>query len=632
MPNSTLKKGYVRTWETSLGGETVHIHAPEHGTREWLPEWEKFSRTTEKHPMWGLDTEFAIPEEQGSFWAPDFSLRLVQIGSKTDAWVFRTNDPYQMSIVSAFLQDERNQFCSHTDADVHALQAGLGIDISARNWNTHVIARMNSEQSFLYWTKKGRQFSKYDLKHIATCYGMPQLGNLADCLKTELSDIGRREAGFKKASKKAESWGWANISLDNERYLIYAGMDAIAVRRILDRLCAETGAPNALLKADANSLNAVTVGMRHRGMRLDIPQAEKVYEECNARIVPLNVGIKHVTGYDYKQRQRLGEWIIEHGLDTDTYPTTETGRVSFNKKDVPLLRQQPLDAKGREFVRLYLQVVEEVNALTSTKGYLERVDGNGFVHPTFHVVGAITGRLSAADPNVMNVDPKLRRLFLPHNDDQVIIGFDFSQVELRVLGSLAREPRMLDVYDRGGDLHQQTRDLLGCDRKLAKIVNFMVVYGGGANAVNVRAGCGMDEAQKMVQGFWRSYPKAKEFRDVLSRFTDYVETFVGRKIPVSRQENGELATYRNLNYVVQSTARELLASAVLRMLEMGIAGYIWDLIHDETVVCVDRADVEEMRQLFAEAMRGEGHFFGVPIVVDTKVYLDAATGLSRWGK
>jgi len=633
--HTTLEDRRVRSWETFLGSSFVRVHAPEQNTRDWESSWENFSRTNDTTPMWGLDSEFTVPETQGAFWSPNFNLRLVQIGSKSDAWVFRMDDPYQRHIATTFFQDTRNQFCSHTNADVHAIQMGLGVDISKQNWNTHTLARMNSQRSFRIPSPitPGKYLEKFDLKHVATCYGMPQLSQAADNLKLQLCDLGHREGWEKKGTRNAETWGWNNIPLDHEDYLIYAGLDAIAVRVILDRLCAETRAPNVLLKNDANRFNGVTARMRHRGMKLDVQKAEETHDECERKIEKLNGEIREITGgIGHTQNQALGGWLLGHGLDTTQHPTTATGKVSLAKNDLPKLANQKLDATAQAFLEPYLETKKLVNALRTTKTYLDRVDARGILHPTFHVVGASTARMAAADPNVMNVNPRLRSLFLPYNENQVLISVDFSQAELRVLAGLTQEQRMVDVYLRGGDLHQETMDNLHCDRRLAKIVNFMVAYGGGANAVSESAGCTFDEAKDLIQKFWQSYPAALAFRNHLSKLDDYVETFVGRKIPVYLTSDGVPATHKNLNYAIQSSARELLAQAVLRMVENGIDCQVWNLIHDEVVICVDRADAKDATRELEEAMRGTGYFFGVPIVTDTTVYVEEETGISRWGK
>lgn len=231
----------------------------------------------------------------------------------------------------------------------------------------------------------------------------------------------------------------------------------------------------------------------------------------------------------------------------------------------------------------------------------------------------------------------MRGLFLPE-PGYTFVTCDFAQIELRVIAALAREDVMIDVIKAGGDLHQLTVDLLdgfgiAITRDVAKITNFLYVYGGGPKALASQANIPLDIAQTVITGFREAYPSIAMFSQHMGMETEAIRTISKRRLPVTRvkgsgERAGEIRSYANVNYATQSAAREVLVDAWMR-LEDGHnrPGIVWLPVHDELVLMVPDNEVDAVIADVEDSMRMD--FRGVPVEADAIVLRDRE-GVSRW--
>jgi len=258
---------------------------------------------------------------------------------------------------------------------------------------------------------------------------------------------------------------------------------------------------------------------------------------------------------------------------------------------------------------------------------------DGRLHPTLKTVGATqTARMSSASPNIQNFsksNPRIRGLMIPE-DGHVLISADFDQVELRVVAALAGESRMIDAIRRGDDLHQMTADIIGKDRSVGKMVNFLIVYGGGRRALAEQAGIPVADAADALHRFRTAYPRIAELAEHMGGYQDHIRTVSGRRLEVGRTPDGLPRAYANINYLVQSSARDLLVEAWYRLTrDDQYRDAVWYPIHDELILQVPEAAAEQTLVDVQSAMTFT--FFGVPITASAAVLRDEA-GVSRWGK
>jgi DNA polymerase-1 len=173
-------------------------------------------------------------------------------------------------------------------------------------------------------------------------------------------------------------------------------------------------------------------------------------------------------------------------------------------------------------------------------------------------------------------------------------SIDFSGVELRVLAALSQDPVMLSVFKEGADLHQTTADSTGVTRKIAKTVNFGKVYGAGPKTLARQSGLSVEEAQKVCDLFDDTYKGVTEFSHKLAYpvkkgIRNYVITHTGRKLPVDSER-----PYAALNYCIQSTARDVLGRAMIKVADAGLWDYAVLPIHDEILFSFPEGQAEEL--------------------------------------
>jgi DNA polymerase-1 len=609
----------TRTFSAQLGGRPVEVFAPEPGAFDRIA----FQCAFPAGELYGLDTESTYLTDLAQ-WHPDFRVRLVQVATETYAWVLNMADPDQRAAVVELLADPDVTFSSHSNTDVLSV-ATLGADITGRNIDTVMLARMADPD----------RDDKRDLKTLAEKYGMPELAKADKALDERFRQLWPGRNNAKKAD--IDAYGWATIPDDDPIYLIYAGLDAIACRRLVPPLAADTGAPAELLKVEcwlATQANRIQI----RGMRVDVPELERLSEEATRETSEAKAKIMELTGGVNCQGPKIIGWLGEHGVDWARWDgaLTDTGAPSLAKENVKLLENFPLDETARAVYTELVRFKGKLDLKNKTDGIKKVLDANGRIHPVLHPLGAsTTARMSSAGPNVQNfskADPRMRGLFLPE-PGYAFVTIDFDQVELRVVAALAREEKMIQTILEGGDLHQLTVDEIAAGgieitRDIGKMTNFLIVYGGSGKALHEQAGIPMAEASEIVATWRDRYPSIKALAEYMGHFRTEIRTISNRRLPVTRnRKTGELRSHANINYLVQSSARELLVDAWLTLDREGYGWAVWYPIHDELVLMVPVDRVAEVVAVAERAMRFD--FMGVPISA-TAVELKDENGVSRW--
>lgn len=627
----------MRTFTTPLGGQDVVVHAP------GLGEFEKADAFT----MWaalkadgrwvaGLDVETnGLDSKAPTFhWA--FRVRTVQFGTTDEAWVLRLDDPYQRSVAATVLADNRLRFCSHTRFDVVAVWREFGVDISDRWIDTRLLARIANPLALDRHAKKAGK-DAVDLKNLTThMLNAPELDSWDKKLDQVFEALWRASGGKGQFGQAGVRYGFTNVPLDDEVFVTYAGLDAIACRRLYPALVAGSKSDPVLLSTEI-WLAGLMVRNQMRGMRVDREALQVAYDEAQGQCQPPEDELVAKVGLTPRQGQRLLEWIGERFTIPASHPKTKTGNnFSMSGDYLPLFRTyEGVPDEVIEVIELLIAYGERLNARDKAAEIIGLVDESfdGRLHPTIDSLGAITARMTAATPNIQNYnkeDPTMRATLLP-DEGYVLIGADFDTVELRVMAALTGEQAFLDTIHAGGDLHQLTADKLGVTRTVAKRVNFLQVYGGGAAELAKQTGLTLSDAEAATQGFRDAYGEIRSFSKSMN-YMDEIRTETFRRIPVTQytrkgNDRAEPAYFRFLNYKIQSCARDLLVLALHRLAEVGMAEMLWVPIHDELILAVPEDRVEECMAKLQEAMRM--NFLGVPITA-TAVALIDEDGVSRW--
>lgn len=603
----------MRIYELTLGGKDATIFQPDPG----YDDLSVFRTVFPSEQIYGLDVESTALTDM-KHWDPDFRVRLVQFATEGYAWVLNPEDRGHRRLIDDLANDPTVGFCSHSNMDVLSLNF-LDLDIADRNIDTLMLAKMAAPDDRL---------GGKDLKNLVKQYFGPEMENGEKSLHARFQELWENANKGRGAKSSVEQYGWNTVDIYDPTYVRYAGLDAVACRRLLEPLMHDTQAPRELLELEI-WLAAQATRVQIRGMRVDAGAAEQLLQTAEQGIKAPEARILDRTGI-VPRSVKLVEWVGKQGVDLSALPLTDTGKPSLAKRGPEiLLAQDGLPSDVKSVLEDLLEFRGHIDRLNKASGVV-KATADGRVHPVLNTIGAVTGRMSSSGPNFQNFsksDPALRGLFIPE-DGCGFLTADFDQIELRVLAALADETKMIDVIKSGGDLHQLTADEIGIDRQLAKMVNFLIVYGGGGGALSEQAGIELQQAKEIVAAFRDRYRAVNYLTHELGKLTDCVRTISGRRIPVPLDKMGRPRSYANVNYVVQGSARDILVDAWRRFADKyGRAAYVWYPIHDELVL---QCPVEELATVSAEIEACMSFdFMGVPITASA-VPLRDSDGSFRW--
>ena len=268
----------------------------------------------------------------------------------------------------------------------------------------------------------------------------------------------------------------------------------------------------------------------------------------------------------------------------------------------------------------------------------------GRIHTSFNQTRTTTGRLSSSDPNLQNIPirdeqgKRIREAFIAPAGSY-LMGVDYSQIDLRALAHLSQDENLLDAFRHDEDIHAATAaQLYGVPpsqvtpamRRLAKTVNFGVIYGMSGYGLEQATELSREEAGKFITAYFEKYPGVKKYLELTkeqARQTGYVQTILGRKrlipeINAANRQVREAAERMAINMPVQGTSADIIKKAMINlhhaMLKRELKSKMLLQVHDELVFEVPENELPEMRQLVPEMMVNAIKL-SIPLKVDTKV-------------
>lgn len=272
------------------------------------------------------------------------------------------------------------------------------------------------------------------------------------------------------------------------------------------------------------------------------------------------------------------------------------------------------------------------------------------IHTTFNQAVTATGRLSSSEPNLQNIPIRtemgreIRKAFIAEEGNVLVVA-DYSQIELRIVASLAEDKKMMEIFEADEDIHKATaaaingvtlKDVTKEMRRAAKEINFGVLYGMGVYGLSWRAEIPQWEAKAFIEKYFSEFSGVKKFMDStleLAKKTGYCETLFGRRryIPDLHAANFQLraaAERMAINHPVQGTAADLMKMAMVKVWEEIKKFDEGDVrltiqVHDELVLEVKKHLADKVSKMVKEVMEGV-----VKLRVPVKV--EIADG-KRWG-
>jgi DNA polymerase-1 len=290
-------------------------------------------------------------------------------------------------------------------------------------------------------------------------------------------------------------------------------------------------------------LAPILAEMELAGVGLNVKVLESLSTELTARIGALDDEIQGIAGHEVNINSpiQLQKLLFEE-LGLAPGRRTTTGKVSTDSTVLEKLRDaHPVVDLVLEYRQLTKLKSTYVDALP---GLADPVDGR--VHTSFNQTVAATGRLSSSDPNLQNIPirtemgRRIRQAFVPRNGN-VLLGADYSQIELRILAHLSGDPALVQAFAEGQDIHAVTasvvfnvplEEVTADQRRAAKVANFGVLYGLSAGGLQRDLGMPIEEAKDFIRRYFTRFARVREFLDEVKKeayLNGYVETLLGRR-------------------------------------------------------------------------------------------------------
>jgi DNA polymerase-1 len=433
----------------------------------------------------------------------------------------------------------------------------------------------------------------------------------------------------------------------------YCGADAAATWQLSELLKPELEKQGLWsLFADIEMpLVPVLVEMEMNGVLVDKEQLKKLSERLDKEITALEEEIYKLVGHDFNinSTQQLGIILFDEkklpaGRKTKTGYSTEAAVL----EDLRHSLIESAETGDRENLRL-LNMLVDYRTLSKLKStYIDALPElinprTGRIHTSFNQTVATTGRLSSSDPNLQNIPVRgergkeIRESFIAPPGKWLIAG-DYSQIDLRVLAHLSQDPALLATFRAGKDVHSATAsqlfgvlpDKVTPDmRRLAKTVNFGVIYGMSDYGLEQATELSRAQAHQFITDYFARFPGVKQYLEEtkeMARKKGYVQTLLGRRryIPEINSPNRQVresAERMAINMPVQGTSADIIKIAMVRLgREMNakqVKSQLLLQVHDELIFEVPEDELEAMRRTVTDVM-STAIILSVPVKVDMK--------------
>ncbi|MEJ7710483.1 MAG: DNA polymerase [Pyrinomonadaceae bacterium] len=375
------------------------------------------------------------------------------------------------------------------------------------------------------------------------------------------------------------------------------------------------------------------------GLKVDTSVLKELSDYLGAELEKLTAKIYSVAGREFKitSPKQVGDVLEE--LNISTGRKTSTGQVSTSRAVLDEL------ALTYELPRLIIDYRELDKLKTVYADALpEQLGADARIHCQLNQTVTATGRLSSSDPNLQNIPirselgRRIRRAFIPE-EGSVFVAADYSQLELRLLAHITRDPVMLDAFQKGDDIHSRTAQLvfkaktpeeLKEKRRFAKIVNFAIAYAVEPFGLSQRVGISRKEARKVIDDFYDTYKGVRRYMEetpIKARETGSIRSIYGRirPLPAINDRNAQVrsrAEREAINMPIQGTASDIVKLAMLRVDEAlrreGLVARMVMQVHDELLVEAPHHEAERVAQILKREM-SQAVQLDVPLEVEVGI-------------
>lgn len=384
-------------------------------------------------------------------------------------------------------------------------------------------------------------------------------------------------------------------------------------------------------------LSKVLAEMEIRGITVDASRLVEMEAEIQERLDEIEAKIHEFAGgeFNINSPKQLGVVLFEK-LELPVIKKTKTGYSTA----VDVLEQ----LQDKHEIIQYLLDYRTLSKLQSTYviGLQAEIKDDGRIHTRFNQTLAQTGRLSSVEPNLQNIPirieegRRIRKAFVPKDDSHVLLGLDYSQIELRVLAHITQDKTMTNAFTSNTDIHTKTamevfgvekEDVTSLMRRNAKAVNFGIVYGISDYGLSQNLGITRKEAKKFIDNYLDSFPEVKAFMHSIvqdAKRDGYVKTMMNRRryIPDIHSRNFNARSFAErtaMNSPIQGSAADIIKLAMVEYANSQEAqkfdAELLLQIHDELIFDIPKDQVEGfipvIRKIMEQAME-----MSVPLEVE----------------
>lgn len=365
--------------------------------------------------------------------------------------------------------------------------------------------------------------------------------------------------------------------------------------------------------------------METAGIKIDPEYFKKYSHELNELILQNQEKIYQLAmgEFNINSPKQMAE-VLFMKLNINPVKKTKTG-LSTDVDVLETLRDQGVEIA--KYILEYRKLAKLKSTYVDTMPLL--TDRDNRVHTTYNQIGTTTGRLSSSNPNLQNIPVrsdegiKIRAGFIA-KEGFTLLGIDYSQIELRVLGELSKDENLINAYNNNEDLHALTARKLFLDndadeisrdqRSMAKVINFSIIYGKTSFGLSKELSITPKEASEYIDKYFKEYPKVKNFENNIIAYAEqhgYVETYFKRRRIIeginSQNKNIKNQAQRMaVNAVIQGTAAEIIKKAMIEIYKK-IKGKkdisLLLQVHDELIFEVTQEKADEYKTEIENIMR-----------------------------
>ncbi len=518
---------------------------------------------------------------------------------------------------------------------------------------------------------KAFQNGKFD-RLVLRCQGINLAGVVFDSMLASyilnpdtshnLSDLSLKYLGLTtKSYLDLVPKGKTIADIDIPTVADYCGMDVYTTFQLVGKLRGELEQIPALYKLLVEveqPLEVVLAEMEYQGIRINTDYLKELSKQLETDLAKFEQQVYDIAGdkFNLGSPKQLSQILFEKlKLSTKHSRKIQTG---YSTDAATLERLREVDETG------IIDAIIEYRTLSKLKStYVDALPAlvrpdTQRIHTDFNQAATSTGRLSSSNPNLQNIpirtafSRQIRKAFIPE-PGWLMVAADYSQIELRILAHLSQEPVLVEAYQKNEDIHTVTarlmfekEDITSDERRVAKTINFGVIYGMGSLRFSRSTGVDKSLANEFIKRFNKRYPKVFEYLEGLKKqaiIQGYVETILGRRryfeftsnslrqLKGSNPEDVDLSKLKNLgnfdagllrsaaNAPIQGSSADIIKIAMVRLHDI-LQNYQARLllqVHDELVFEVPRQEWEELQPQIKSVMENAVEL-SVPLLVDAR--------------